>query len=307
MPWTAADIPDLTDRTFVVTGANSGLGWEAARMLAARGGRVVMACRNLEKGQVALDRIRTAAPAARLELVKLDLGSLASIRACAAELSARLPAVDVLVNNAGIMAIPRSLTEDGFETQIGTNHLGHFALTGLLLDRIVAGKAPRVVNVTSAAHRFGTMHFDDLFGERRYRKWEAYGQSKLANLLFTFELQRRLAARHPGVLTAACHPGYASTNLQAVGPAQEGSAVGAWFMRVGNGLFAQSAEMGALPTVYAATAPDVHGGDVIGPDGLLEVWGHPRKVDTNAASKDTAAAARLWEMSERLTGVGWLS
>ncbi len=307
MPWTADALPDLSDRTFVITGANSGIGWEAARMLATRGARVVMACRNQEKGREAIARIHATLPTARLELTKLDLGSLASVRACAADLQARFPAIDVLVNNAGIMAIPRALTEDGFEVQLGTNHLGHFALTGLLFDTLQRGVAPRVVNVASLAHSFGRMNFDDLMGERNYQKWLAYGQSKLANLLFTFELQRRLSARGIGMIAAACHPGYSSTNLQAVGPQQEGSAFGASVMKIGNALIGQPAERGALPTVYAAAATDVASGDYYGPDGLFEVWGYPRKVRGNASSQDPATAARLWEASEKLTGVGWLS
>ncbi|MES2641759.1 MAG: oxidoreductase [Myxococcota bacterium] len=306
MPWTADSLPDLSDRTIVVTGANSGLGWETSRMLAVRGARVVMACRNQEKGREAVTRIHAVLPTARLELAKLDLGSLRSIRECAEELKARFPVIDVLVNNAGIMAVPRTLTEDGFETQIGTNHLGHFALTGLLFDTLQRSTAPRVVNVSSLVHTMGSMNFDDLMGERSYQKWMAYGQSKLANLLFTYELQRRLEARGVGMVSAAAHPGYSSTNLSAVGPQMEGSALGASFMKMGS-VFAQSAERGALPTVYAAAAPDVASGDYYGPDGLFEVWGYPKKVTSTAASKDAPTAAKLWEASERLTSVSWLS
>ncbi|MDP2314651.1 MAG: oxidoreductase [Pseudomonadota bacterium] len=307
MPWTPDSLPDLSDRTIVLTGANSGIGWEATRHLATRGARVVMACRNQEKGKDALARILEQLPTARLELAKLDLGSLASIRACAEDLKARFPRIDVLVNNAGIMAIPRALTEDGFEVQLGTNHLGHFALTGLLLDTLQRGEAPRVVSVASLAHQMGRIDFDDLMGERRYQKWAAYGQSKLANLLFTYELDRRLAARGIGIVAAACHPGYSSTNLHGVGPEQAKSAIAGAFFKMGHVVFGMSAEQGALPTVYAAAAPGVVGGDYVGPDGLFEVWGYPKKVTSNAASKDVAVASKLWEASERLTGVEWLS
>ncbi|MDP2308415.1 MAG: oxidoreductase [Pseudomonadota bacterium] len=308
MAWTLDNLPDLSDRTLVITGANSGLGWETTRMLAVRGARVVMACRNQEKAREAMGRIQALLPTARLELATLDLGSLRSIRACAKDLKARFPAIDVLVNNAGIMAIPRALTEDGFEVQIGTNHLGHFALTGLLFDALQRGRAPRVVNVSSLVHTMGTLRFDDLMGERSYQKWMAYAQSKLANLLFTYELQRRLEARGVGMVSAAAHPGYSSTNLAAVGPQQEKSAFGAAFMSMGDTMFAQSAERGALPSLYAAAAPDVASGDYYGPDGLFEVWGRgPKKVSGNAASRDPVTGAKLWEVSEALTSVSWLS
>lgn len=307
MPWSPDSLPDLSDRDVVVTGANGGLGLEAARMLAARGARVVLACRNVEKGEAAAAGIRTTVPAARLDVEALDLSSLASIRACAERLRARLPAIHALVNNAGIMAIPRSTTEDGFETQLGTNHLGHFALTGLLLDRLEAGAPARVVSVASSAHWIGRVRFDDLNAEKSYQRWLVYGQSKLANLLFTFELQRRLERRASGVVAVACHPGYASTNLQFVGPQRDGSRFGEWFMGVGSGLLAQSAERGALPTVYAAAAPEVAGGDYIGPDGFMELGGYPRKVGCSAAARDEAVAARLWEVSEAMTGVSYLS
>jgi hypothetical protein len=213
------------------------------------------------------------------------------------------PALHVLCNNAGVMAIPYRRTVDGFEMQFGTNHLGHFALTGLLLDRLLATEGGRVVNVSSGAHRMGTIRFDDLQWQNGYRKWRAYGQSKLANLLFTFELQRRADASGAKLLSVACHPGYAATNLQAAGPRMQGSSMMESLFSVGNSLFAQSAAMGALPTEYAAVASDVHGGDYIGPDGIGEMWGHPVKVGCSAAARDTAAAARLWELSAQLTNV----
>ena len=235
--------------------------------------------------------------------MELDLANLASVRGFSDAFHLEHPALHVLVNNAGVMAIPYRQTADGFEMQFGTNHLGHFALTGLLLDRLVATEGARVVNVSSGAHRFGSIHFDDLQWKQNYRKWRAYGQSKLANLLFTFELQRRADAAGKKLLSVACHPGYAATNLQAVGPKMMGSSMAEYLMDLGNRAFAQSAAMGALPTEYAAVAPDVHGGEYIGPDGVGEFWGHPKRVPCSAAAKDTAAAAKLWEVSEQLTNV----
>jgi hypothetical protein len=212
-------------------------------------------------------------------------------------------ALHVLCNNAGVMAIPYRQTADGFEMQFGTNHLGHFALTGLLLDRLIATEGARVVNVASGAHRFGSIRFDDLQWKNGYRKWRAYGQSKLANLLFTLELQRKVDAAGKKLLCVACHPGYAATNLQAVGPKMSGSSMMEYLSEAGNRLLAQSAAMGALPTEYAAVAPDVKGGDYIGPDGMAELWGHPAHVGRSAAAQDGAAASRLWEVSEQLTNV----
>ncbi len=304
MSWSLDALPEQSGRTIVITGANSGIGWEAARMLAARGARVVMACRSPERAEGAAQRVRDIVPSAQVEFARLDLSSMRSIRAAAANLRDRFPRIDVLINNAGIMAIPRTLTEDGFEAQIGTNHLGHFALTGLLFDHLAEAPSPRVVNVSSGMHWVGRMDFDDLFGTKRYEKWSAYAQSKLANMLFTYELQRRLSARSSPVVTAACHPGYASTNLQGVGPAMAGSSSAAFTFKAFNAVFAQSAAWGGRPTVHAAIAPDVGGGDLIGP--FLEMWGNPRKGRTSAASRNEASAARLWDVSQQLTGVSWL-
>jgi NAD(P)-dependent dehydrogenase (short-subunit alcohol dehydrogenase family) len=305
MPWTADDLPDLAGKTFVVTGANSGIGLEAARALARKGGRVILACRDVGKARAALDDVARARPSASLDAVELDLASLASIRACAKTLAERPGGLHGLVNNAGVMAIPRRTTADGFEMQLGTNHLGHFALTGLLLPRLLATPGARVVTVASTAHKMGRIDFDDLQGERSYGKWRAYAQSKLANLLFAYELARRLAARGSSVISAACHPGYAATNLQFVGPRLEGSALAAAIMRLGNRLFSQDAAHGALPTLYAAAAPDVKSGDYVGPDGFMENRGHPNKVRSTARSHDAEAARRLWEISEKLTGVSY--
>jgi NAD(P)-dependent dehydrogenase (short-subunit alcohol dehydrogenase family) len=237
--------------------------------------------------------------------MELDLSNLASVRGFADAFHVKRPALHVLCNNAGVMAIPYRQTADGFEMQFGTNHLGHFALTGLLLDRLLATDGARVVNVSSGAHRMGSIRFDDLQWRNGYRKWMAYGQSKLANLLFTFELQRKLEAAGKKLLSVACHPGYAATNLQAAGPRMTGSAMIESILSVTNRVFAQSAAMGALPTEYAAAALGVRGGDYIGPDGLGELWGHPTKVGCSAAAKDPAAAARLWQVSEQLTGVSY--
>ncbi|MDX2166577.1 MAG: oxidoreductase [Deltaproteobacteria bacterium] len=301
--WSTADLPDCSGKTVMITGANSGLGYEAALARAGKRARVLLACRDQAKGAAALAQIRAAYPDASVELVPLDLASLADIRRCAAEVAAAAPRLDVLMNNAGVMALPRRDTADGFEMQIGTNHLGHFALTGLLLAPLLAAPAARIVTLSSGAHRMGRMRFDDLNWRDGYRPWGAYGQSKLANLLFTYELQRKLAAAGAAAISVAAHPGYAATNLQAAGPRMEGSSLKERIMEIGNALFSQSAAMGALPQLYAATAPDVQGGAYYGPDGLGELWGHPRAVQSNKASQDRGAAQRLWELSEQLTGV----
>ena len=303
MPWTADDIPPQAGRTIVITGANSGIGYEAARELVAKGAHVILACRDQTKGRSALESITAVQPSASVELMELDLADLGSIRRFVAAARAACPALHVLCNNAGVMAIPRRTTRDGFEMQFGTNHLGHFALTGLLLERLLATPGARVVTVSSGAHKFGVMRWNDLQGERSYGSWRAYGQSKLANLLFTYEMQRRLATAHAELISVACHPGYAATNLQAAGPRMQGSSIGEAVWGFANRLLAQSAAMGALPTLYAATAPDVRGGDYIGPDGLGEQWGHPKKVRSNARSHDPEAQRRLWEISEQLVGV----
>jgi NAD(P)-dependent dehydrogenase (short-subunit alcohol dehydrogenase family) len=284
--WTAADVPRQDGRTFVVTGANSGIGLEAARELARAGARVVMAVRTPEKGHAA-----AAGLSGDVEVRELDLASLASVRSFAADLEGP---VDVLINNAGVMALPHRTTADGFEMQFGTNHLGHFALTGLLLGRL----RDRVVTLSSGAHRIGRIDFDDLQHEKSYRRWEAYGQSKLANLLFTYELQRRLSAAGSPLRAVACHPGYAATNLQFHTESFQDAAMGLF-----NKVFAQSSAMGALPTLYAATVPDIPPAAFVGPDGLGEQRGHPKLVGSSGRSKDEVAAARLWTESERLTGV----
>jgi NAD(P)-dependent dehydrogenase (short-subunit alcohol dehydrogenase family) len=299
MPWTASDLPDQHGRTVVLTGANSGIGLEAARELARVGAHVIMACRNTEKGQAAADQIRSEIPAASLDVVSLDLASLSSVREFAAGYDR--DQLDLLINNAGVMVPPRTTTEDGFELQIGTNHLGHFALTGLLLDKLMATPEARVVTVSSTAHKFGKIDFDDLQRERSYRRWLAYAQSKLANLLFTIELDRRLRAADSELLSVAAHPGYAATNLQFAATPSRLERVGSVVL---NRVIAQDALHGALPTLYAATA-DIPGGSFAGPDGFQEMRGHPTLVAPTRAAQDPDTARRLWEVSEQLTGVSF--
>jgi NAD(P)-dependent dehydrogenase (short-subunit alcohol dehydrogenase family) len=285
--WSTTDIPDMTGRTVIVTGANSGIGRAAAQALAAAGARVVLAVRDTAKGEAA-----AAAMPGTTEVRRLDLASLESVRAFAADWQGEL---SLLINNAGVMAPPLSRTADGSELQFGTNHLGHFALTNLLLEQVTG----RVVTVSSTAHRMGAIDFDDLNWERKpYRRWRAYGQSKLANLLFTAELQRRLDAAGSPIIATAAHPGYAATNLQF----HSGSGVMDRLSSVGNRIFAQDEHDGALPTLYAATA-DVPGNSFAGPSGFMEQRGAPKLVGRSAAAKDADAARRLWEVSEELTGV----
>ena len=304
--WTASDVPDQSGKTFVITGSNSGIGYEAALVLAQRGAEVILACRSQEKGQKALEQLRAGAPGAKAKLMKLDLSSLASVRAFADQVKSEHGRIDALINNAGLMAIPRATTADGFEMQLGTNHLGHFALTGLLFGRLLETGSARVVNVASQAHRMGKINFADLMGEKRYEKWSAYGQSKLANLLFTFELQRRIEKKWPSatpVAALACHPGYSATELQGKGPELEKSAFNAFIMKVGNGILAQSAAMGALPTLRAACDPDAKSGEYYGPAGIGEMAGPPVKVGCTTAARDPETAKKLWERSVELTKV----
>jgi NAD(P)-dependent dehydrogenase (short-subunit alcohol dehydrogenase family) len=303
--WTAEDLPDLSGKTIVVTGGNSGIGFEAAREFARVNADVVLACRRPDSADDAIATIRRQHPNARVEFIPLDLSSLASVRQFADSFRKSRPALHALCNNAGVMAIPYRRTTDGFEMQFGTNHLGHFALTGLLLEPLAASGGARVVTVSSGAHRIGAIRFDDLNWERSYRKWLAYGQSKLANLLFMFELQRRLERAGLPITSVACHPGYAATNLQSAGARMTGSSIMEQFWGAMNRVFAQSAAMGALPTLYAATSPGVHGGDYIGPDGFQEGWGYPKRVPCSAAAQDRAAGSRLWEISAQMTGVSY--
>jgi NAD(P)-dependent dehydrogenase (short-subunit alcohol dehydrogenase family) len=298
--WTAADMPSQSGKAAVVTGSNIGLGFADARELARAGAKVIMAVRNTQKGESAASEIRAADPDADVVVSQLDLADLASVRRFAERFGAEQDRLDLLINNAGVMAPPRRTTVDGFESQFGTNHLGHFALTGLLLGRLLKASEPRVVTVSSPGHRIGTIDFDDLQRERRYNNWLAYGQSKLANLMFTFELNRRAVKAGTALKSYASHPGYSATNLQFAGPAH-------WYERlggaIGNRLIAQSADMGALPTLYAATVPDLPGGSFVGPDGFLEQRGYPHLVTAAGKAYDQEAWRRLWEVSEELTGV----
>jgi len=305
--WTADDVPDLSGKTVVVTGANSGLGFEATRVFARKGARVVMACRSTERGADAADEIRERIPDADLDVRACDLADLSAVESFASGVRGTYDELHVLCNNAGVMAIPRSETADGFETQFGVNHLGHFALTGHLIDRIVATEGEtRVVSHSSGAHEQGDVDFGDLHREESYGKWEAYGQSKLANLLFAYELQRRLnRAGIDETLSVACHPGYADTSLQARGPEMEGSTLKLYLMKAANAVLAQSAERGALPMLYAATAPGVEGGEYIGPGGLFDMRGAPEKQRSNDKSYDEDRAERLWAVSEESTGVSF--
>jgi NAD(P)-dependent dehydrogenase (short-subunit alcohol dehydrogenase family) len=289
------DVPDQAGRTAVVTGANSGIGFETARVLAEHGATVVLACRDTAKGEAAAARMAGPGP---VSVQALDLGSLASVRAAASEIHSRHQRLDLLINNAGLMMPPHGTTTDGFELQFGTNHLGHFALTGLLLDLLLPVAGSRVVTVSSNMHRAGRMNFADLQSTQRYRRVAAYGQSKLANLLFSYELQRRLAAAGARTSALAAHPGTAITGLTRYFP----PAVDRAYHAMGQPI-AQNAQNGALPTLRAATDPAARGGDYYGPDGWLEFKGYPHRVSSSARSHDAQAQRRLWQESERLTGV----
>jgi NAD(P)-dependent dehydrogenase (short-subunit alcohol dehydrogenase family) len=304
--WTTTDIPDQSGRIALVTGGNSGLGYQAVLQLARKGARVLLAARDRGRGAAALERLAADAPAGHAELVQLDLADLASVERFSTGFLAGGQGLDLLVNNAGVMAIPhRETTAQGYERQFGTNHLGHFALTGRLLPALVQRPGSRVVTVSSNMHkRASGIDFDDLPAERSYRPWPAYEQSKLANALFVLELGRRLRAAGLDVVSAGAHPGFAATNLQVTGPQSGGGGLMARGMGLATRLFAQPARDGAVPVLYAATAEDVHGGEYFGPDGPGEMRGrHPKRVQFSRAAHDQAAAARLWTVSEELTGV----
>jgi NAD(P)-dependent dehydrogenase (short-subunit alcohol dehydrogenase family) len=296
--WDVENIPEQSGRVAVVTGANSGLGLVAARELARRGALVVLACRNMEKGRAAHAEVAAAASGPEPELEELDLASLDSVRDFTGRFRAKHDGLDLLINNAGVMASPRRLTEDGFELHLGTNHLGHFVLTRLLLPLMEGREDARVVTVSSNAHKtVRGIAFDNLNGDRRYFRWNAYGQSKLANLLFALELDRRLRARGSTVKSLAAHPGYATTNLQSAAAPVFDRMV----MKVTDAVVGQSGEMGALPVLYAATQPGLDGGTYVGPDGLGEQRGYPKIVNPNRVARNEDTARRLWDVSEQLT------
>ena len=301
--WGHGDIPDQRGKTVVVTGASSGIGLEATKTLASKGADVVLAVRNAAKGEAAVRRIREAVPGAKLQLLTLDLADLGSVReAAAAYRETRGERLDLLINNAGVMIPPYGKTKDGFELQFGSNHLGHFALTGLLLPSLLAaGNGARVVTLTSIAARSGRIDFDNLDGSRGYGAMKFYSQSKFANLLFALELQRRLQASGASAISVACHPGISTTNLFSRGSGKQTG----WFMKMLLGSVGHSAEMGALPTLYAATNPAIRGGELIGPSGRGARRGYPALDRVGLAKDDRAVAERLWDVSERLTGVSF--
>jgi NAD(P)-dependent dehydrogenase (short-subunit alcohol dehydrogenase family) len=300
--WTADQIPPQTGKTALVTGANSGIGYQAALELARHGAHVLLGCRSVPKGQMALAKLRNAAPGASAELVALDMASLASIRAFAAKFAERGVALDILVNNAGVMGLPtRELTVDGFERQFGTNHLGHFALTGLLMPELLKAYAPRVVTVASLAHRNGKIEWDNLQGEREYGPRIAYDASKLANILFAKELERRAKEAGSKLVSIPVHPGVSRTSIIENGMKPTG--LKAAVIGLVSALVMQSDEAGALPTLYAATSPDAKGGEYIGPDGFMAIKGSPTVEQPKPQALDEATGKKLWTVSEELTGV----
>jgi len=296
--WRPAHIPDLTGKTILVTGANSGIGLEAVKLFAANGAEVVMACRNTAKAEAAVEQVREQTPDARLIVMPLDLADLASVKAFVVALKERISKLDILLNNAGLMAPPLQRTKDGFEIQFGTNHLGHFALTGPLLDLLEAAPAPRIVQISSLAHRSGKIMWGNLNAEKHYSRWLFYCQSKLANLIFAKDLHRRLRKQGSNIQVMAAHPGYSATHLQDTIP-------GGWLF---NKFMAQPAEMGCLPGVMAATSDDVISGGYYGPDGkILELRGYPAPAFARKITDNEDLAQRLWDESERLTGVRYLN
>lgn len=294
--WTEQDVPKQDGRIAIVTGANSGIGFETARVLAARGATVIMACRNPQRGQAAVKLLKDAHPDYLVEFIPLDLSSLESIQAFASTFKSLYNRLDLLVNNAGVMVPPYSKTKEGFELQFGTNHLGHFALTGLLIELMENTENSRIVNVSSMAHKAGKLNFSDLNWESRsYKPWQAYGDSKIANLYFTFELQRRLQENGHEIKVTAAHPGWTETGLQR----------NAGVTRFLNKFFAQKPQAGAWPTLMAAVDESATGGEYYGPSGFMEMNGNPKKVSTNKLAQDKAIASKLWQVSEQATGVAY--
>ena len=302
--WTTENIPDLNEKVIIITGGNSGIGFESAKEFARKGARAVLACRSMDKAQTALNLILEEIPDAKAEVMQLDLMSLKSIRKFAEEFKTKYKRLDVLLNNAGIMMVPYGKTEDGFERQLGTNHLGHFALTGLLIDLILKTPNARIANVSSTGHNFGEMDFENLMfeGGDDYSPMKAYGRSKLANLLFTYELQRKFETSGAGVIAVAAHPGMANTHLAD----HLFNKFPFILMKPFSGLVVQSSAMGALPSIRASVDPEVKGGQYFGPDGKREAKGYPVLVESNGSSHNAGDAQKLWEMSESLTGITFL-
>ncbi len=302
MIWNAEDMDDLGGQTVIVTGANSGLGLSATEILAEHGAKVIMACRSMDKAKDAKQEIIEELDNPDLEVMELDLSSLDSVESFAEEFKEEYDSLDILCNNAGLMALPRRETEDGFEMQLGVNHLGHFALTAHLIDMIIDSNG-RVVNQSSMAHEDAEIDFDDLMGEDNYSKWGAYGQSKLANLLFTYELDRRLKEKDVDVESVGCHPGVSDTNLFKIGPKMEHSKLKLFLGKIFSKFLGQSPDKGCLPMVYAATSEEIEGGEYIGPDGFKTMTGYPEKQESSKASNNEEDAKKVWKRSEELTGV----
>jgi len=303
--WDLSHMPSQDGKIAIVTGGNSGIGFETVRALALKNAQIVIASRNITKTEDARQKILLELPAAKIKTMQLDLASLSSIAAFVSEFKQHFQQLHLLINNAGVMAIPWAQTSDGFEMQFGTNHLGHFALTCRLFDILCATPRPRVVTISSNMHRFAPAHLDleNINDSKHYHKWGAYSGSKLANLLFTYELARRLETQKCPVIAVAAHPGYAATHLHIDRQATKRSAVGESLYSFGAHLFAQSAANGALPTLYAATAPDINNGDYIGPSGFLQRSGYPKKVLPSQKARDEAMARKLWDFSEQCTGL----
>lgn len=303
MTFTESNIPTLAGKRIVVTGATSGLGFETARLLAEHNAQVIFAVRNREKGQSAADQIRRAHPHAQIEVMRLDLSDLASVRGFAEAFP--YDQLDVLINNAGVMAPPFSKTADGFEMHFGTNHLGHFALTGHLMPILLAAPNARIVTIASEGHRTWNLNFDNLNSEKQYDKWKAYSGSKLANLLFAYELQRKFAAADASAISVAAHPGFTITPLQETGLRMSGDWLSEWMLKLGGRIIGQSVTQGALSSIYAAVSPEVRGGEYIGPTGFMNMSGTVNVGKSSPASYDQDAARRLWQISEELTGVAY--
>ena len=301
--WDKTDIPDLSGKTAIITGANSGTGYEVSKALAGKGAEVIMACRDVEKGELAEAKIKEEFPKSSLKFMVLDLADLSSVKNFANMFHEKNNSLDILCNNAGVMATPQVKTKDGFELQFGTNHLGHFALTGLLLDKLLGTSKSRIVNVSSIAHMGGIIDFDDLMNEKKYSRFPTYSQSKLANLLFTYELQRRLETNGCNTISVGSHPGLSRTNLGASGFGYGKGKILKSIIGFFAKLTCQSAAMGALPILYASTSLDVNGGEYIGPRGFREFWGYPKKVESSKDSHDEEIAEKLWSISTDLTQV----